>query len=255
LTDALGSTRLLTNASGAVVQRYDYTPYGETTQTASGFSNPYQYTGRERDDNGLYYYRARYYNPGMGRFIAEDPIGLAGGLNWYAYAEGNPISYIDPTGEIGVPGLIAGGIIGGISGAFGAYANGGNVWAGFGVGAASGAVVGATGAYLTGVLGHMALRAAIGAAGNTAGQLLNSGNPCGPGFNWWSLGGSALGAALGGVIAPGAWETKFTGSVAAQVGQRAIAGIPGAGLSGTFGILGTQIGKQNAAQPSNCGCP
>ncbi|HLK97980.1 MAG TPA: RHS repeat-associated core domain-containing protein, partial [Hymenobacter sp.] len=106
LTDALGSTRALTDASGAVVQRYDYTPYGETTQTASGFSNPYQYTGRERDGNGLYYYRARYYNPGMGRFIAEDPIGLAGGLNWYAYVGGNPISYTDPLGlfEITDPG-------------------------------------------------------------------------------------------------------------------------------------------------------
>lgn len=99
LTDALGSTRALTNAAGNVVQRYDYDPYGNTTATQSGFNNPYQYTGRERDASGMYYYRARYYSSGMSRFISEDPIGLAGGdNNFYAYVGGDPISYIDPEG-------------------------------------------------------------------------------------------------------------------------------------------------------------
>ncbi len=66
LTDALGSTRALTNAAGNIVNRYDYDVYGGSVkQSASGFSNPYQYTGRERDGSGLYYYRARYYRAGM----------------------------------------------------------------------------------------------------------------------------------------------------------------------------------------------
>lgn len=98
LTDALGSSKALTDANGAVVQRYDYTPYGQTQATQSGFDNPYQYTGRELDESGLYYYRARYYHPGMARFISEDPIGLAGGMNTYAYVNGDPISYLDPLG-------------------------------------------------------------------------------------------------------------------------------------------------------------
>ncbi|MCL6712785.1 DUF6531 domain-containing protein [Pseudomonas sp. R2.Fl] len=98
LTDALGSTRALTNAAGEVVQRYDYTPYGQTRQLNAGTTNPYQYTGRERDGSGIYYYRARYYSPGMGRFISEDPIGLKGGANTYAYVSGNPLSYADPSG-------------------------------------------------------------------------------------------------------------------------------------------------------------
>lgn len=107
LTDALGSTRALTNASGDVVQRYDYTGYGITSQTASGFSNPYQYTGREQDASGLYYYRARYYHPGMARFISEDSYGFgAGDTNFYAYALGNPVNYNDPSGHI-VPLLFA----------------------------------------------------------------------------------------------------------------------------------------------------
>jgi len=98
LTDHLGSTRALTDEAGGVLHRYDYDPYGRTTQGDGGFTNPYQYTGRERDTTGLYYYRARYYHPGMGRFIAEDPIGLRGGRNAYAYVDGNPLSFRDPLG-------------------------------------------------------------------------------------------------------------------------------------------------------------
>ncbi|WJI14309.1 hypothetical protein MWN52_11710 [Pseudoxanthomonas winnipegensis] len=101
LTDLIGSTRLLTDSSGAVVQRYDYDAYGATTQDNPGVTNPYQYTGREKDQSGLYYYRARYYQPGIGRFISEDPIGLTAGPNGYAYVEGNPIDQIDPFGEAG----------------------------------------------------------------------------------------------------------------------------------------------------------
>lgn len=249
LMDRLGSTRALTNASGAMVNRYDYDPYGNTTQTVAGFTNPYQYTGRERDANGLYYYRARYYNAGMGRFISEDPIGLQGGPNTYAYVGGDPISYTDPTGEFGIPGAIAGSIIGGISGALGAYTSGGNVWAGAAIGAASGAIVGGSGAWISSVAGHMALRAGIGALANTTGQLMNSGDPCWS-FNWGSLAGSTIGGALGGYLAPGGWGTKFTGSLASQVGQRGLAGLPGASVSGTSAIVGTQIGRQQ----SGCGC-
>lgn len=98
LVDHLGSTRALVDTVGNVINRYDYDPYGAPTQTAAGFTNPYQYTGRERDGTGLYYYRARYYHPGMGRFISDDPIGLSGGINGYAYVGGNPLSFIDPKG-------------------------------------------------------------------------------------------------------------------------------------------------------------
>lgn len=58
----------------------------------------HDYTGRENDGTGGYYYRARYYSPSFGRFISGDPIGLAGGLDIYAYVRGNPLSGIDPLG-------------------------------------------------------------------------------------------------------------------------------------------------------------
>ncbi len=108
LTDQLGSTRLLTNAAGNAVQRYEYDPYGTTTQGSTAYTNPYQYTGREKDLNGLYYYRARYYRPQWGRFVSEDPIGLGGGMNSYAYVEGNPVLYVDPSGEIAFIPILAG---------------------------------------------------------------------------------------------------------------------------------------------------
>jgi RHS repeat-associated protein len=60
--------------------------------------NALQYTGRENDGTGLYYYRARYYDPGLKRFISSDPIGSAGGINLYMYVSGDPLSRTDPFG-------------------------------------------------------------------------------------------------------------------------------------------------------------
>jgi RHS repeat-associated protein len=62
-------------------------------------TNSYNYTGRETDGLGINYYRARYYNPAIGRFLSEDPLGFAGGgTNLYAYAGNNPISFRDSFG-------------------------------------------------------------------------------------------------------------------------------------------------------------
>jgi RHS repeat-associated protein len=98
LTDALGSTLALTDGAGTVQTSYSYEPYGKTTASGAANDNSIEYTGRENDGTGLYFYRARYYHPGLQRFVAEDPIGLAGGINQYAYVVENPISYTDPMG-------------------------------------------------------------------------------------------------------------------------------------------------------------
>jgi len=102
LTDALNSTIALTDSTGTITQQYSYDPYGNVTQSdiTTGFTNPYLYTGREADSAGLYYYRARYYSPTMGRFISEDPLGFGGGQNnFYAYAHSNPIQRTDASGR------------------------------------------------------------------------------------------------------------------------------------------------------------
>jgi RHS repeat-associated protein len=126
--DVLGSTLELTDAAGAVSTSYEYEAFGKTTINGTS-SNPFQYTGRENDGTGLYYYRARYYSKNIQRFITEDPIvapytplslgqckftnftiwTLPGAvktpgadvfqyLNAYAYVSNNPVQSKDPSG-------------------------------------------------------------------------------------------------------------------------------------------------------------
>lgn len=98
LSDALGSVIALAKEDQSQATRYGYSPYGESSQTGEVSDNASQYTGRENDGTGLYFYRARYYDAVLKRFIAEDPIGVAGGVNTYSYVGGNPVSKIDPLG-------------------------------------------------------------------------------------------------------------------------------------------------------------
>lgn len=98
VTDGLGSTLSLIDDTGTSRTQYRYDPYGGTVASGDASSNRFQYTGRENDGTGLYYYRARYYSPSLSRFISEDPIGFAGGINEYLYAKSNPLSYSDPLG-------------------------------------------------------------------------------------------------------------------------------------------------------------
>jgi RHS repeat-associated protein len=98
LTDFLGSTTALADDAGAIKTTYGYEPYGEATSTGEATVNSFQYTGRENDGIGLYYYRARYYSPKSKRFISEDPIGQKGGLNTYRYVKNNPLLYTDALG-------------------------------------------------------------------------------------------------------------------------------------------------------------
>jgi RHS repeat-associated protein len=97
LTDALGSTVALTDTTGNSDVQYSYDPYGSMSITGDG-TNSYAYTGREFDGLGIDYYRARYYNPAIDRFISEDPIGLAAGTNEYAYVGDNSLNFTDPLG-------------------------------------------------------------------------------------------------------------------------------------------------------------
>ena len=99
LTDALGSSIALADSSGTIQTQYTFDPFGNTTLSGSSTTNSLAYTGRELDSTGLYFYRARYYNPALQRFISEDPIELGGGdINLYAYTENSPTNYTDATG-------------------------------------------------------------------------------------------------------------------------------------------------------------
>jgi RHS repeat-associated protein len=98
LTDALNSVFAQAAEDQSIVNRYGYSAYGQTVSSGDDEGNAVEYTGRENDGTGLYFYRARYYDPVLKRFASSDPIGLAGGANVYIYVDGNPISFSDPLG-------------------------------------------------------------------------------------------------------------------------------------------------------------
>jgi RHS repeat-associated protein len=103
--DALGSVRQLVEG-GDILLAKSYTPYGEVLFTVGGGTSPFAYTGEQIDPNGLVYLRARYYQPADGRFLSRDTwggnINHPVSLNKWAYANGNPIYYTDPSGHDGI---------------------------------------------------------------------------------------------------------------------------------------------------------
>jgi RHS repeat-associated protein len=98
--DGLGSIVNLTDQRGRVVQSYEYSSFGRMKEQGGEVKQPYGFTGREWDKElGLYYYRARYYDPKAGRFISKDPIGFAGGdVNLYRYVGNDSVNWVDPSG-------------------------------------------------------------------------------------------------------------------------------------------------------------
>jgi RHS repeat-associated protein len=95
--DRLGTVEAVSNSSGQVVSTIGFDSFGEAT---GALASAFGFTGREFDsETGLYFYRARYYSPSLGRFTSKDPIGLDGGdVNFYGYVGNNPVNYTDPWG-------------------------------------------------------------------------------------------------------------------------------------------------------------
>ena len=95
--DQLGSTRLLTDSSGAVVASYDYSAYGQLTHRSGTADTPLRWAGQYQDASGLYYLTNRYYDPSTAQFLTVDPL-VALTQQPYAYAAGNPLNMVDPLG-------------------------------------------------------------------------------------------------------------------------------------------------------------
>ena len=97
-TDYDDTPRMATNQSGTILWRWEGV-FGDTLPSPNGVDVTLRYPGQTYDsETGLFYNWSRYYDPSTGRYVSSDPIGLAGGLNTYAYALNNPIYYIDPAG-------------------------------------------------------------------------------------------------------------------------------------------------------------
>lgn len=98
--DGLGTVTDLTDSTGATAKSYSYDAYGTIVDQTGTVEQPYTYTGRELDsETGLYYYRARYYDPATGRWLQKDPMGFWGkDVNLYRYVRSNPANRTDPSG-------------------------------------------------------------------------------------------------------------------------------------------------------------
>jgi RHS repeat-associated protein len=101
--DHLGSTNLVTDSAGAVIEVSENTPYGTLYAHQGAATSPQQFTGQRLDPStGLHFYSARYYDSQLGRFISPDPFVQAPAdpqtLNRYSYVRNNPVKYIDPSG-------------------------------------------------------------------------------------------------------------------------------------------------------------
>jgi RHS repeat-associated protein len=98
-TDHLGTPQFLTDSNQTVVWQADYEPFGQATVVTQGVVNNLRFPGQYFDqETGLHYNYFRDYDPTLGRYIESDPIGLAGGINTYAYVGGKPVSFADPDG-------------------------------------------------------------------------------------------------------------------------------------------------------------
>jgi RHS repeat-associated protein len=100
--NGIGSTVAITDMNQDTVNSYAYDPFGALLGQQETVPQPFKYVGQYgvmAEPSGLYYMRARYYDPAVGRFVSEDPLGFGGGdVNLFGYAQNDPVNVIDPLG-------------------------------------------------------------------------------------------------------------------------------------------------------------
>ena len=109
-TDHLGTPRAVSNARGEILWRWEGEAFGVDSPTLAKVKMPLRFAGQYADDEtGLFYNYFRFYDPYTGRYVENDPIDLAGGLNRYGYVGGNPSLKVDPRGLVEWNGTVLGG--------------------------------------------------------------------------------------------------------------------------------------------------
>ena len=113
-----GDVTALIDEDGEVANRYDYDVWGNFTQKEETVENPFTYFGQTYDETtGLFYLRARYYDPTTGRFTQQDPA--KDSYNWYVYGNNNPVWFVDENGELAYPGQIHNLVVNKVAGLYG----------------------------------------------------------------------------------------------------------------------------------------
>ena len=289
MADGLGSTMKTVDATGTVVNGYTYDVYGKKTSSTGSQVNEFDFAGQQTDSTGFQYLRARYMDPETGTFVSRDP--LAAGADWTGqnmlYANANPVSLTDPTGQFPCPGCdkvkdvakgVAGAAASGTAVVGGAVAGGATTaWedrkailgqcAAWG---ASGLVYGA----VTGGVGGAAAGAVAGCAMGAASQLISHvENPliagslqCGTWMFGTALGGggglaagAACAAGVGGLLVGGQghqcalWATAglVAGAVGLATGGRS--GLPAVGAAAGCAAAAVTSGPPKASATGSGG--
>ncbi|GHU06982.1 hypothetical protein FACS1894158_14670 [Betaproteobacteria bacterium] len=199
--DYLNTPVQATDKQGKVIWSANYNAFGRasiTTPRATAeqpnITSNLRLPGQVEDsETGLHYNFNRYYDPEIGRYVTQDPVGIEGGINLYAYVNGGPLIYVDPTGEVGFPGAIYGGVAGGIGG----YISGG--WKGALYGAGAGALVGTVNPWASHWAGGAAGAGAASLLGQAAGNYVvgkSLSDPCN--YDFSAAVGAAVAGSLGG---------------------------------------------------------
>jgi RHS repeat-associated protein len=210
--DQIQSVVGVSGHAGSVEEAVYFAPFGEERGGSGASPNLLRYTGRQLDpETGLYYYRARYYDPDLGRFLSEDPLGFGSGINFYAYVGNNPVNRNDPTGLIDVI-FGAGGSAVAPTGVEGS----GGIFFGFDneTGQAEGGLFGAIGA---GVGVNVSADVFVGIVDDVNGQTINQNFTVGP-VSVSLFFDANEGGLVGGTLGWGPGATVIGGSTTSSVG-------------------------------------
>ncbi|MFS1902020.1 RHS repeat-associated core domain-containing protein [Vibrio lentus] len=194
----LGHVQKVLNASGQVGESYQYTPYGQV-EGGDFTQQPFGYSTKRSDfESGLVYFGYRFYSPYQRRWLNRDPLQEQGGINLYAYVNGDPLGYVDPDGRYGIVGAVTGAISGGIGGAISGGASGAVV------GAIAGGAIGVANPAASGAVGAALGSAAASGLGQALGNALSGKDPtdiCN--YNLPAILGAGLAGGLAGPLGSG----------------------------------------------------
>jgi RHS repeat-associated protein len=252
--DSLGSVTQLISSTGTVASQYTYDPYGNQTTVSGTLVSDIGYAGYfYHAVSGLDFALHRAYDPIHTRWLNRDPIGEAGGINLYAYVNGNPLSYVDPLGEYCLSAVQIGAISGGAGGAVaGALAGAEAGLVAGGVGAIPGAIAGLAGGAALGVAGGIIVAETSGQAGY--GGAVSSGKT-----NAGVIGGIATGVVSYGLNVGGGLNPVAANGIGGAVGGLYEAGLAGAALTsgaaiGAIGGLVSGLVQAALESGNDCGC-
>jgi RHS repeat-associated protein len=240
--DHLGTPQVMTDEAGGVVWRGVYDPFGKASiDGGSSVEMNVRFSGQYYDqETGLHYNWLRYQDPTTGRYLTADPIGLAGGINPYLYANANPLTFIDPYGLYCLTQAQIDAIASGIGGGVGGLVSG----------AISGATIGGIpGAVALGLAG--AVRGAgVGTASAIAIQQAGAAGGAGAGVVGENAGlrgkaragtGAAVGAVIGDALGGGTAAATVSGAIGGAIGVDPVTGAVGGAVGGLAGSVAARI--------------